>query len=121
MVNRRAIVSGLLGGFVGGTASRPSSAEAITGDSCDLGPVVSAIDRLRDDEMRKQRVFWELEPIRQHQRNFLRAFNKYPDFLEVGADIWHDVCDWHIRYDQAMTLGGDSHAAHDDHGDVDHS
>ena len=89
MVNRRAIFSGLLGGFVGGTALRTASADAVTADTCDVGPVASALDRLRD-EARRRRVFWELEPIRQHQRTFLRTFNKYPDVIEVGTDIWHD-------------------------------
>ena len=106
MVNRRAIVGGLLSGLVGGTALS-ASAGTTSADTCDTGPVASAVDRLRE-EARRQRVFWELEPIRQHQRTFLRTFNKYPDFIEVGTDIWHDIYDWHIRYNQAMTLGRDS-------------
>lgn len=106
MVNRRAIFSGLFGAMAGATATRAGAAEPLAADSCDVRPVASALDRLRD-EARRQRIFWELEPVRQHQRTFLRTFNKYPDVLEVGTDIWHDIYDWHIRYNQAMTLGRD--------------
>jgi len=104
MVNRRAIVGGLLGGLVGTTVPRAAAADA---ESCDVGPVAAAVDRLRD-ELRRQRVFWELEPIRHHQKTFLRAFGKYPDFLEVGIDVWQDVYDWHIRYNQPMTIARDA-------------
>lgn len=107
MVNRRAIFGGVLGAFVGAATPRAGSAEAAAADTCDVGPVVSALDRLRD-EVRRQRVFWELDPIRQHQKTFLRAFGKYPDFIEVGTDIWQDVYDWHVRYNQPMTISRDA-------------
>jgi hypothetical protein len=40
----------------------------------------------------------EVERIRSEQRAFLKTRNKFPDYLEVGADVWDRVCDWHIEH-----------------------
>ena len=58
-------------------------------------------------EFHRPQRFWELEPIRRQQTSFLRAFSNYPDIIEVGTDIWHDVYDWCIRCDQPMTISRD--------------
>jgi hypothetical protein len=108
MVKRREMCGGVLGAMLGVATPHPGSAAAAAADdSCDVSPVVSAVDRLRD-EFRRQAQFWELEPIRRHQKAFLRSFNKYPDVIEVGTDIWHDVYDWHVRYNQPMTISRDA-------------
>ena len=69
--------------------------------------VAAAIDKLRA-ELQKQQTFWELEPVRQQQKTFLRATGKLPDFLEVGTDIWQQAYDWHVRYQQPMTISRDT-------------
>ena len=35
---------------------------------------------------------------------FLRQTGKYPDYIEVGTDIWHQVHDWHVQYQQPATV-----------------
>jgi len=40
----------------------------------------------------------ELARIREQQRVFLKANQKYPDFMEVGLDVWESVYDWHVRH-----------------------
>lgn len=47
----------------------------------------------------------EISLIRQQQRLFLRSAQKYPDFLEVGIDVWEAVYDWLIRHHQPVTAG----------------
>ena len=37
-------------------------------------------------------------------KTFLRQTGKYPDYIEVGTDIWHQVYDWHVRYQQPLTV-----------------
>ena len=37
-------------------------------------------------------------------KTFLRQAGKYPDYIEVGTDVWHQVYDWHVRYQQPMTV-----------------
>src|SRR5262245_30887302 len=112
MMNRRTI----LGGSTIGTllASLGSAAEAEAGeavaaqDDRTLREVGTAIRELRDnlrDEIRRQYAFWELAPVRDATKPFLRANGKFPDFLEVGVDIWQQVYDWHIRFQQPLNIG----------------
>lgn len=35
--------------------------------------------------------------IRRNQRQFLKSNQKFPDFMEVGANVWDEVVDWHVR------------------------
>jgi hypothetical protein len=57
------------------------------------------------DELKRQNDFWELAPLRDPIKMFLRTTGKYPDFVEVGVDVWQQVYDWHVRYQQPLTLG----------------
>jgi hypothetical protein len=52
--------------------------------------------------------FTEIAAIRTRQVDFLRAQGRFPDFIEVGTDLWFAVHDWHVRHAQPMTLGRDS-------------
>jgi hypothetical protein len=45
----------------------------------------------------------ELTRIREQQRIFLKANQKFPDFVEVGIDVWENVYDWHVRHQQPIT------------------
>lgn len=59
-------------------------------------------------ELHSQRQFLELDPIRDAQKTFLRSNGKFPDYIEVGTDVWLAVHDWHIRWQQPMTLARDA-------------
>jgi hypothetical protein len=50
----------------------------------------------------------ELARIRDQQRVFLKANQKYPDFIEVGIDVWENVVDWHIRHQQPLSVSRSS-------------
>jgi hypothetical protein len=66
--------------------------------------VAKAIQDLRE-EIKRQDGFWELGPLRDPIKAFLRTTGKFPDFLEVGIDVWQQVYDWHVRYQQPLMLG----------------
>lgn len=66
--------------------------------------VAKAIQDLRD-EIKRQDGFWELGPLRDPIKMFLRTAGKFPDFIEVGIDVWQQVYDWHVRYQQPLTVG----------------
>ena len=68
-----------------------------------LDNVTTAIAGLRD-EMRRQDSFWEINPVRDQIKAFLRPSGKFPDFIDVGVDVWHQVYDWHVRYQQPLTI-----------------
>jgi hypothetical protein len=112
MIGRRTMIgTTTLGSMVaaflpatGGADPEPAAQQA---SEKSIEDVAAAIDKLRL-ELQKQHTFWELEPVRQQQKTFLRATGKLLDFLEVGADIWQQVYDWHVRYQQSMTVSRDN-------------
>jgi hypothetical protein len=111
MMSRRSVfgapaIGGLLAALVpaapAAAAAEPAQVEQA------MEGVGRAVRELRDsirEDMRRQSTFWELAPIRDATKNFLRAAGKFPDFLEVGTDVWHQVYDWHIRYQQPLNVG----------------
>jgi hypothetical protein len=111
MIPRRDVLTGgLVAGVLGVNApEQPQAATRQTAD-LDLRPLVEAVDRVRTDlraELRSQRSFGEIRPIRDAQKAFLRANSKLPDFIEVGVDAWFEAYDWLVRWQQPMTLGRD--------------
>jgi hypothetical protein len=67
-----------------------------------LEEIVAALGQLR-----KEAIAWReqtspdhgiVETIRRHQRTFLKAAQKYPDYMDVGTRAWEAICDWHVRF-----------------------
>jgi hypothetical protein len=107
MVGRRNILgSGLLAGITGvlGAPDRLEAAEpAVPDDSSEAA--ARAVDRLRtsfEQQSSPSTAEGAIAQIRQQQRAFIRANQKYPDFMEVGLSVWEDVYDWHVRYQQPL-------------------
>jgi hypothetical protein len=42
--------------------------------------------------------------IRQYMDQFLRANSKFPDFFEIGSDVFMDLYDWHVKNRQQLTV-----------------
>ena len=114
MMSRRTVLNGTaLGGALAALTPQPvleaGGDEAVQGNpdrvnvTIDTSAITSSINALRT-EVRRQDTFWEIEPVRDQLKTFLRQAGKYPDYIEVGTDIWHQVYDWHVRYQQPMTL-----------------
>lgn len=72
-------------------------------NSAAIQTVARAVTSLKD-EVRRQTSFWELEAVRIPIRTFLRNTGKYPEYIEVGTDIWQQIYDWHIRVQQPFTV-----------------
>jgi hypothetical protein len=113
MVKRRELLGGgILGGVLGALGEPdPASAEPLPAGQRqppdqDLREIVEALDKLRQ-QIVTQRTFAEIAPIRDAQRNFLRTNQKMPDFIEVGANHWFQLYDWHVRWQQPLNLGRD--------------
>jgi hypothetical protein len=68
--------------------------------------IARAIDSLRL-EMRTERTFVEIQPVRELQKSHLRVNGKLPDYIEVGLDVWFAIYDWHIRWQQPLSVGRD--------------
>jgi hypothetical protein len=108
MVNRRAVLGGTILG--GALSALTSPAEAFAGSQQSeasgraLEAVARAVEAVRD-ELERQSTFWELAAVRDQTRTFLRANGKFPDFIEVGTDIWQRIYDWHVRFQQPISVG----------------
>ena len=111
MVGRRNMLgSGLLAGITGmlaGSATADAAPDALPAAADDTSEAAaSAVDRLRASLERQHTpsaVTGSIGQIRQQQRVFIRANQKYPDFIEVGLGVWENVYDWHVRYQQPIT------------------
>lgn len=102
MVQRRDVVRG---GFVaaGLAALTAPSAEAASPPPDDDGASAAAINRLRETVERQFDLVYSdkwrgVSRVRQQQRTWLQATRKYPDFIEIGIDVWDNVYDWHVTY-----------------------
>ena len=64
---------------------------------------------LRDIQsaLEAQRSFADILPLRQRLIDFLRANGKFPDFVDVGTDVWFAVYDWHVRHLQPLQVRRD--------------
>jgi hypothetical protein len=99
------------GGVLAGLASIVSAedAGAIDGQQRDDNntAVVRAIDSLR--EVLEQQAgscrlgaCGTVDYIRGQQKTFLKANQKFPDYIDTGIDAWCDVYDWHVKNRQPI-------------------
>ena len=96
MMERRDVVGG---GLLGFTALFGAGEGAAAAQQTDNLAVAREIDELRQAlDRRLDPSFSELQEVRQQQRTFLKASQKFPDFIEIGVDVWDRVYDWHVRH-----------------------
>jgi hypothetical protein len=71
----------------------------------DAGAVAQELRKLRDVLDAVLEGPWsKLAHIREHQRIHMRTYQKYPDFMEVGVDVWEALHDWHVHVRQPMHM-----------------
>jgi len=105
MISRRDVVTGgIVAGAIGASPAEARGVEPtpLPQQRDHEERMVSLLTEIRD-EMRKPRPMCnandcpEVERVRSEQRTFLKGRNKFPDYIDVGADVWDRLCDWHIR------------------------
>ncbi len=106
MERRNLMAGGLAAGLTALVA--PETAEAAA-QRDDDETVARAVNSLRDTIDRRletlQSGAWRrVTQIREQQRLWLRSTQKYPDFIEIGVDVWESLYDWHIRYQQPLNV-----------------
>lgn len=42
--------------------------------------------------------------LRDRLTTHLRSAGKFPDFMEIGTDVFYDVYDWHVRHNQQIQI-----------------
>jgi hypothetical protein len=110
MISRRTVLNGTALGSVLATLTPEAEVDARGGEAVQapadraIEDATKAITSLRD-EMRRQESFWEIGPVRDQIKAFLRSAGKFPDYIDVGIDVWQQVYDWHVRYRQPLNVG----------------
>jgi hypothetical protein len=103
VVDRRSLLNGTL--FSGLAAFAPEQqSRSSSQDNRDDLAVAKAINDLNTTVQHAVQTSPELARIRDQQRVFLRANQKYPDFIEVGLGVWETVVDWHVRHRQPLSV-----------------
>jgi hypothetical protein len=108
MVARRQVVGGsLLTGLAALMLPAPATAAVQERGDRNDREVADAIDKLRAEIVRTQECgigpCSAIASIRMHQNNFLKSNQKFPDFIDVGVEIWEAVYDWHVKNNQPIT------------------
>lgn len=104
MQRRELVGGGLLTGLTALAAASPAG--AAQGDDQQSA---AAINRLRQTVERQfEEIYtgkWRgIARVRQQQRTWMQSSHKYPDFLEIGLDVWDNVYDWHVAFQQPVTM-----------------
>ena len=77
-------------------------------DMADLARAIDSMSALLATTIGQSRLFTEIAPIRTAQKDFLVAHAKMPDIIEVGVNVWFNVYDWHIKWQQPINMGRDA-------------
>lgn len=109
MVERRQLVGG---GIVASLTalmgeSSASAAAAVSEDSLQIS---GSIDQLRKTlEGQFDQTYTSLwrgvARVRQQQRTWMKSTMKFPDFIEIGIDVWDNLYDWHVAHQQPVSIG----------------
>jgi hypothetical protein len=105
MVERRDVIGGGLAAGLVAAFGGPAGAQARRDPTEDVAElkVADAIDKLRQS-IEHQHESAEVSQIRSQQRTFLKANQKFPDFIDVGIDVWERMEDWHVKTGQPLTI-----------------
>ena|SRR4051812_46425865 len=109
MIDRRELLT--LGGMLGGLGAAGVNGDAAVagiGEMSDRSAqdIVTALKTITT-AMYAAQSFDVINPIRTRQNDFLKATNKFPDYIDISVDVWTAVWDWHIRMQQPLVLGRD--------------
>ena len=105
MIDRRQLVNGALAAGAATIAGAASTDAAVQQSGLDDTRTARAIDDVRklvDEELDPSRGI--VLQVRSQQRTFIRANQKFPDFIDVGLGVWEQVHDWHIKYRQPLAV-----------------
>ena len=110
MERRNLVNGGLLAGVTALVAPRASEAAgAAAGGQDGDQRVANAVGDLRrsiEQQFQSQSSGpWAgINAIRRHQHDWLKAAQKYPDFIEIGVGVWDSIHDWHVRMQQPINM-----------------
>jgi hypothetical protein len=103
MLSRRdRILSGALASSV-----RPGEARAAQRTPPAAGdPTAQDFHEIRDAlrDLRHMTVSSEVSQIREKQRAYFKLNQEFPDYIDIGIQVWERLQDWHIENQQALKV-----------------
>jgi hypothetical protein len=98
---------GLLAG-VAALAASPAEAGVAEQDTLVAGAIAGlerTIERLFDRQFEREFTTpWRgVSRVRDQLRVHVRSSGRYPEFLEVGLQVWESVYDWHVLFQQPLS------------------
>jgi len=97
------VLSGTGAGAAAGSATVPAGQSSGSGNTD--ARMVKILEEIRDEiRMDAGAPAGNLELIRSLQRDFLKSRGKFPDFIEIGIDIWESLMNWHVRTRQVAQV-----------------
>lgn len=104
MERRELMGSGLLAGVAALASAPPAEANAADDGRHDT-LVAGAIAELGRTIERQTTNPWRgVARVREQIRVFLKSASRYPEYVEVGVQVWDAVHDWHVTYQQPLTM-----------------
>lgn len=112
MISRRDVVTASVLGTLTGTAVDAGAAPAAQDDA----EVRRALVQIHNQLVRMTGSLEDglvgpavvhggfLTDIRNKYSVHLRSTGKFPDFLEIGIDVFYAVYDWHVRHNQQIQI-----------------
>lgn len=116
MISRREVVTaGVLGtlsasAFAEADQSRRSAtnddASNVVGGLSDIKDELADIKGILDDGLRKSSLAHDIAigQLRNAFTIFLRANGKFPEFCEIGGDVFYTIYDWHVKHQQPIDI-----------------
>ncbi|MEO8683091.1 MAG: hypothetical protein ABI665_28860 [Vicinamibacterales bacterium] len=114
MISRREVVTGgVLGSWSanalaeadqGRAANRDS--EGVANELSNIKDELSKIKGVLDDGLLKSSLGHDaaIGLVRNAYRVFLRANGKFPEFCEIGSDVFYIIYDWHVKHQQPINI-----------------
>ena len=108
MLSRREVIAGGVVGSLAGASAPEAEAEQQELVAAALRALEEDVERIQSSLDRAfNTLTLSVGPIAQLRKvfeQFLRSNGKFPDFCEIGAQVFYDVYDWHIRNRQQIVV-----------------
>ena len=110
MLSRRELITAGAAGSLSAAPgiARPSAVEEQQADregQREIARMIQGVERTLDNALLTSSLAHGFVPkLRESMEQFLRANNKFPDFIDVGAAVFFDIYDWHVKNRQQLTV-----------------
>jgi hypothetical protein len=111
MLSRRELITAGVAGSLSATPGTEASTLVAGEQQADregqreIARMIQALERTLNSAMLNSSLSHGFVPkLRDSMEQFLRANSKFPDFIDVGAAVFFDLYDWHVKHRQQLTV-----------------